>query len=57
MLDALAPPVRRAFLLSQLDGMTYDAIAIELGVSAITIKRYMKQAFLHCLLLADQDGA
>lgn len=57
MLDALPAPVRRAFLLSQLDGMGYDAIAIELGVSTVTIKRYMKQAFLHCLLLAGQDGA
>ncbi|ATQ75346.1 RNA polymerase subunit sigma [Massilia violaceinigra] len=53
MLDALPPPVRRAFLLSQLDGTKYDDIAVLLGVSGVTVKRYMKQAFLHCLMLAD----
>lgn len=54
MLDALPTPVRRAFLLSQLDGMKYEDIAARLGVSLITVKRYMKQAFLHCLMVADE---
>ena len=53
MLDALPSLVRRAFLLSQLDGLTYDAIALRLNVSLATVKRYMKQAFLACLQLAD----
>src|SRR5262249_32084442 len=51
MLDALAPPVKRAFLLSQIEGLKYEAIAGQLGVSTITVKRYMKQAFVQCLSL------
>lgn len=53
MLDTLPPPVRRAFLLSQLTGLHYQDIADQLGVSLITVKRYMKQAFLKCLALVD----
>ncbi|HCN46041.1 MAG TPA: RNA polymerase subunit sigma [Pseudomonas sp.] len=53
MLDALPPLVKRAFLLSQLGGLKYDDIASQLGVSLITVKRYMKQAFIQCLMLVD----
>ena len=53
MLDTLPPLVRRTFLLSQLTGMKYEAIARELDVSLITVKRYMKQAFLKCLALVN----
>lgn len=53
MLDTLPPLVRRAFLLSQLAGMKYEDIAGQLGVSLITVKRYMKQAFLQCLKWVD----
>ncbi|WP_025129108.1 sigma-70 family RNA polymerase sigma factor [Pseudomonas sp. PH1b] len=53
MLDALPPLVKRAFLLSQISGLKYDDIAQQLGVSLITVKRYMKQAFVQCLLLAE----
>ncbi|NIF29039.1 sigma-70 family RNA polymerase sigma factor [Pantoea sp. Tr-811] len=53
MLDALPPLVKRTFLLSQLGGLTYADIAGQLGVSLITVKRYMKQAFIQCLLLVE----
>ncbi|MEK0361677.1 sigma-70 family RNA polymerase sigma factor [Pseudomonas sp. CBC3] len=53
MLARLPEKVRRAFLLSQLQGMTYGAIAAELGVSERMIKKYMAQAMLHCLTLLD----
>ncbi len=53
MLDTLPPLVRRTFLLSQLGGMKYEDIASEIDVSLITVKRYMKQAFLKCLALVD----
>ncbi|OPA91057.1 RNA polymerase subunit sigma [Pseudomonas fluorescens] len=53
MLDTLPPPVKRAFLLSQLNGLKYQDIAEQLGVSLITVKRYMKQAFVQCLLLVE----
>ncbi len=53
MLDALPPLARRAFLLSQLDGMKYEDIARQLGVSLTSVKRYMAQAFRQCLALMD----
>lgn len=53
MLDALPPLVKRAFLLSQIEGLKYETIAQQIGVSLITVKRYMKQAFRHCLLVME----
>ena len=53
MLDALKPLARRAFLLSQLDGMKYEDIAREFGVSLVTVKRYMQQGFRGCLAVME----
>lgn len=53
LLHSLPERVRRAFLLSQLHGLTYAAIAAELGVSERMIKKYMAQAMLQCLLLLE----
>ena len=50
MLAALGDNVRQAFLLSQLEGMTYKAIAETLDVSLITVNRYIAKAVQHCLL-------
>ncbi|HCJ29517.1 MAG TPA: RNA polymerase subunit sigma [Pseudomonas sp.] len=55
MLARLPHKVRRAFLLSQLHGMTYAAVAAELGVSERMVKKYMAQAMLHCLLLTEDE--
>jgi RNA polymerase sigma-70 factor (ECF subfamily) len=52
MLDGLPPKAREAFLLSQLDGLTYAQVAARLGVTDRTVKRYMAQAFEQCILLA-----
>lgn len=49
ILDQLPGKVRRAFLLSQLDGLGYADIGRRLGVSERTVKKYMAQAMLHCL--------
>lgn len=51
VLDGLAAPVRRAFLLSQLHGLGYREIAEQLSISERTVKRYMAQAYEHCLLV------
>uniref|UniRef100_A0A7C1XFV8 Sigma-70 family RNA polymerase sigma factor n=1 Tax=Pseudomonas graminis TaxID=158627 RepID=A0A7C1XFV8_9PSED len=51
LLDGLPTPVRRAFLLSQLEGLGYRDIAQRLEVSERTVKRYMAQAYEHCLLV------
>ncbi|KAF1043380.1 MAG: putative RNA polymerase sigma factor FecI [Herbaspirillum frisingense] len=54
MLDQLPPKVRQAFLMSQLDGLTYLQIARQLGVSDRMVKKYMAQAMLQCMILLDQ---
>lgn len=56
MLDALPPKARTAFLLSQVDGLTYAAIASELQVSERMVKKYMAQAMLECLLISGRDA-
>lgn len=55
LLDRLPPQVKRAFLLSQLEGMKYEDISTLIGVSLITVKRYMKQAFLRCLICMESQ--
>jgi RNA polymerase sigma-70 factor (ECF subfamily) len=42
--------VRRAFLLSQLEGMTYRKIAEAEDLSEVTITRYIAKATHHCML-------
>lgn len=49
MLDGLPAIVRRAFLLSQLDGLKQAEIAQALGISLATVKRYLVKAGVHCL--------
>lgn len=51
MLHGLPAPVRDAFLLAQLDGLTYAQIAQQLGVSERSVKRYVTQAMTQCILL------
>ncbi|MFW3896716.1 sigma-70 family RNA polymerase sigma factor [Pseudomonas bharatica] len=52
LLNGLPPLVRRAFLLSQLEGHTYPEIATALGVTVRSVQRYLTQAMEHCMLLA-----
>lgn len=49
-LDRLPTPVRKAFLLSQLEGATYQEIADLMNISTRTVKRYMQKGFSQCLL-------
>ena len=53
MFETLNPKARTAFLMSQLDGLTYAEIGQQLGVSERMVKKYMAQAMLQCLLLAQ----
>lgn len=55
MLDGLGAKAREAFLLSQLEGLTYTQIAAQLGVTDRTVKRYMAAAFEQCILLVSPD--
>ena len=49
MLAGLPPKTRKIFLLSQLDSLTYGAIAERLGTSLITVKRHMRNGFIACM--------
>lgn len=49
MLDALRPVARRVFLLSQLEGMKYEDIAVQVGISLTTVKRHMRDVFRQLL--------
>lgn len=51
MLRTLPEKVRTAFLMSQIRGLTYAEIAMELAVSERMVKKYMSQAMLNCLIL------
>lgn len=48
LLDGLKPRVRRAFLLSRLDGLSHPRIAETLGVSLSTVEKDMATALRHC---------
>ncbi|MGP6458731.1 sigma-70 family RNA polymerase sigma factor [Pseudomonas parakoreensis] len=48
LLDGLPRLVKRAFLLAQVDGLTYPQIAAELGISVATVKRHLQKAALRC---------
>lgn len=50
MLDRLPAKVRRAFLLSQLEGLSHAEIASQLGVSVSSVRQYLVKAVQHCLL-------
>lgn len=52
MLNRLPAKARTAFLMAQLDGMTYREIASTMQITDRTVRRYMAQAFEQCLLLA-----
>lgn len=47
-LDGLAEKPLQAFLLHYLDGQTHAEIALQLGVSARMIRKYLVQALLYC---------
>lgn len=48
MLDGVPPKARRAFLLSQLDGLTYAEIADQEGISVSSVQKYMIRCYTAC---------
>ncbi|MYN24938.1 sigma-70 family RNA polymerase sigma factor [Duganella levis] len=56
MLRKLSAKAREAFLLSQIEGLTYAVIAEQLQVSERMVKKYMAQAMLECLLISNGDA-
>lgn len=57
MLSGLGARVKEAFLLSQLQGLGYKAIAAQMGVSVSSVTKYIARATEHCLLFALEHGA
>ncbi len=55
LLDGLPTIVRRAFLLTQLDGQTHAHVAQTLDISVPTVKRYIVKAMQQCYF-ADLSG-
>lgn len=49
LLNELPAKVRTAFLLSQLEGLSYEDIAAQMQLSVRTVTRYMAQGFKQCL--------
>lgn len=48
-LSGLPRAVRQAFLLAQLEGLTYEQIALRLKVSTSSVKQYLTRANRQCL--------
>ncbi|MDW3685580.1 sigma-70 family RNA polymerase sigma factor [Cupriavidus sp. CV2] len=55
LLAGLPTPVKRAFLLSQLDGLGQAEIATQLGISVTTVKRYLVRAGTQCYFALPVD--
>lgn len=51
VLQGLPPKVRRVFLLNQIEDMGYQAIADEVGMPVISVRRAMARAIAACLEL------
>lgn len=56
MLSGLGDKVRQVFILSQFDGLTYEQIADQLGISRRTVVNYMSKAMEHCCLFRIEHG-
>ncbi|MCQ9469983.1 sigma-70 family RNA polymerase sigma factor [Pseudomonas alliivorans] len=48
LLDGLPGPVKSAFLMSQVDGLSHGEIARALNISIATVKRHLNKAALRC---------
>ena len=56
-LEGLPLKARQAFLLSQVDGLTYEAIAQQLDISQSTVRRHMAEGFRRiAIALARQQA-
>lgn len=55
LLHGLPPKVRDAYLLLQLEGMSYAEIAAKLNVTTRTVGNYISKALLHCMQMQQAD--
>lgn len=52
MLESLPGKCRQAFLLSHLEGLTCKDVAARLGIGESTVRKYIAQAMMQCMLVA-----
>ncbi|MCX7190567.1 MAG: sigma-70 family RNA polymerase sigma factor [Methylotenera sp.] len=57
MLDGMPPKVRKAYLLLQLEGLSYAQIAHHLGVTTRSVTSYIAKAVLHCAIFKQNLSA
>ena len=50
LLGSLPDRVRQAFLLAQIEGLKYEAIAERLGVSVSRVRQYLAQGMRQCYI-------
>lgn len=55
LLDGLPAKARMAFLLSRLEGLSYQDIAIRLDVSLSSVEKYMAKAIRHCYQISHEQ--
>lgn len=55
MLDRMPDNVRRAFLLSQFEGLSYAQIAERLGVTVSSVQKYMTRAIVACYQVVYEE--
>ncbi len=55
LLDHLGERSKEIFLLAQLDGLSYVAIAKQLSISVTTVRKHFIRAMSQCLLLIDDE--
>lgn len=53
MLDGLGDRTRQIFVLAQIDGLSYVAIANRIGVSVNTVRKHFIRAMTQCLTLVE----
>jgi RNA polymerase sigma-70 factor (ECF subfamily) len=53
-LTGLGTRTRQIFMLSQVDGLTYQQITVQLEVSLTTVKKHMVRALTECALIMAQ---
>lgn len=55
MLDCLPAKVRQAFVMAQIDGLSYAEIANRLGVSLSSVQQYMTRALTACYVCLQDN--